>query len=172
MPPSKPRKAIVFDLNFLASSINAVFWIYLATILEKTEYNGVVYLIAFATSAVAFSNFGLEQTIIVYGIKKQKIFSPVFQLGLITSTIAAFVVYFLTNNIFVIFIIFSNIIFIQTQSLLTSEQRHIDRSKFRILRSVLVIILSISLYYLMGINGIILGFALSSLIFLINSHLH
>jgi len=149
--------------NFASSVISAVFWIYLATILEKSEYGFLVYLISIASLSHTISTLGVGRTIIVYGAKNEEINSPAYTLGLVSSTIASIIVFFITANVAVSFLTWSLMIFFLKISEVNSKKQYSSYSKYKILRSILIVVIGISLYQFFGINGIILGFALSTI---------
>jgi len=149
--------------NFLGSSIFALFWFYLASSVEKTEYGEIGYLMSIAYVAIAFSTLGLERTIIVYGAKDENIFSPTYSLGLVSAGITAIVAYVIIQNVFVSLFIIGMMIFYLYQANFTREKRYIDFSKYKILRASLSVILAIIFYHFIGINGILIGYALGTI---------
>jgi len=149
--------------NFVATGIQAVFWIYLASIVNKIEYGEIGFLISIANVAFAISVFGLDKTMIVYGAKNENVFSPVYTLGLISSSVVSIITYIIIQNIAISFLIFGSMVFLLHQSDLTSKKRYVDISKFNLLRSGLIVIFAIILYQYFGVNGIILGFVLGTL---------
>ena len=116
------KKFTTFGLsNFVATAIYSIFWMYLATTAEKTEYGEIGFLMSIATVAFAFSALGLDRIIIVYGAKNENIFSPTYLLGLISSLVTVIVTYIIIQNIFVSLFIFGIMIFYLFQANLTSE---------------------------------------------------
>jgi len=104
--------------NVFASIIGGLFWLYLASFLEKTEYGELGFLMSFATVASVVSLLGLGTVTVVYGAKKENVFPSSYILILISSSIVALVT------------------------------------------------LALVLYQFLGINGILLGYFLGSLILL------
>ena len=149
--------------NFLASAIMAIFWMYLASQLDKSEYGLLGYLISIAVVAHTASTIGLGRTIVVYGAKKENIVSPAYTLGLITSVSASIAVYVITQNVAVSFLTWGLMIYFLKTSDLNSKKQYGAFAKYRILRSGLTIGIGIFLFQVVGINGVILGFALSTL---------
>ena len=149
--------------NFAVSSINAVFWMYLASLLDITEYGQLGFLISLSTVAFAISTIGLDKVIIVFGSKKENVLGPSYTLGIISASVTSLIVYIITQNIGVSFLTWCMMIFLLHQSDLNSKKRFSSFAKFQILRSVLIVILGITLFHVFGINGIVLGFALSTL---------
>ncbi len=149
--------------NFVASSISAIFWLYIASLMDQSEYGMLGFFISIATIAHAVSTLGLNRTIVVYEAKKENILSAAYTLGLISSSLTSIVVFVITQNISLSFLIWGMMIFLLKTSELNSKKLYSNFAKFRILRSILILILGISLFQIFGINGVILGFALSTL---------
>jgi len=149
--------------NFGSAVINAIFWMYLASLLDKSEYGMLGYLISIATVAHAVSSIGLGKTIVVYGAKKEKVLSPAYTLGLISSSFASILVYIITQNVSVSFLTWGMMIFTLKVSDINSKGLHLAFTKYKILRSSLTVILGLVLYQILGINGVVLGFALATM---------
>jgi len=149
--------------NFGSAVITAMFWIYLASLLDKSEYGTLGYLISIATVAHVVSSIGLGKTIVVYGAKKENVLSPAYTLGLISSSFASIVVYIITQNVSVSFLTWGMMVFLLKISDINSKGFYLAFTKYRILRSSLAVILGLVLYQILGINGIVLGFALATL---------
>jgi len=149
--------------NLAASGINAVFWMYLASLMDKSEYGMLGYLISIATVSFAISTIGLPKTIVVYGAKNENVISPAYTLGLISSTIASIVVFIITQNIAASFLIWGMMIFGLKTSDLNSKKRYREFAMYKIIRSGLIVTLGFVLFQFFGINGVILGFALATL---------
>ena len=120
--------------NIIASIILGLFWIYLAKILEKTEYGELGYLISTATVASVISLLGLGMVIIVYGSKKENVFSSSFVIVIISSCISAIVAFVLTQNFAVSILIVGLTIFEIILQGLLSKQRYGSYSKYQLLR--------------------------------------
>jgi len=149
--------------HFGATIINAVFWMYLASQLDKSEYGLLGYLLSIATVAHASANLGFYTSIVVYGAKKENILSPVYTLGIISSTLASIVAYVITQNVGVSFYIWGMMIFLLKTADINSKKLYGTFAKYRILRTGLTIIIGLVLLQFFGVNGIILGFAFATL---------
>jgi O-antigen/teichoic acid export membrane protein len=150
-------------IKFATVGITSIFWIYLATFLEKNDYGMLGLLISIATIGQAVSSLGLNKTITVYGSKNSDIIFSAYSLGLVASTIVAIVTYIIIQNVFVSFLIIGLTIFLLEQAHLRSEKKFKEVSKHRIIHAVLIIALSITLYQFLGVSGIIFGYALANI---------
>jgi len=149
--------------NFASTGIMALFWLYMATFLTKEEYGETGYLMSIAFLGFAFSQFGLGKTVVVYGAKKENVYTAAFSLGLITSAITSVVAFIITQNISIVFVIFGLMIFMLVMSDLMSKKQYTARAKYKIARSVITVVAAIGLYHVLGISGIVLGFAIGTI---------
>jgi len=152
--------------NLFAKIILGIFWLYIATILTKSQYGELGFLISIAFVGGAISLLGLRSTIVVYESKNENIFPPSFIIGLISSSITTSIVYVLTQNISVSILVMGITVFELLLSAVNSKKRFGDFAKYRIFRAILTILFAIVLYQYIGINGIILGYFISSLFIL------
>jgi len=146
--------------------LNALFWFFLASFLLKEEYGELGYFFSIAGLASVAAMLGLDRTLVVFSAKKENIFYPVYFLAIVSSLVSSIVVYVLIQNIFVSVLIFSLTLFALHLANLNSQKKFILLAKTQILRRVLAIVLPLSLYPILGINGIILGAAFGSMLFL------
>lgn len=160
------------DLSFysiaslVTNGIGGIFWLYMASLLGTEGYGEISYLISIGILSSTISLVGMSNIIIVYGAKNIKIQSTVFFVGLISSGITASIVFFavekdLTLSLYIIgFVIYSLV-----TAELVGRKLFSKYSKIIIIQKILLVIFSIILYHLIGIEGIMLGIALSFLIF-------
>ena len=149
--------------NIIAAAINGFFWFVIASFVEKIEYGEIGYLISIATVGAAFANIGFNNLIIVYGAKNEKVFSPTYTLGLITSISAAIIAFVLTENIVVGLLIWGMMIFSLMMSELNSRKKYVTYSKLTIIRRTIAVVFALGLYPILGLEGIILGYFLATL---------
>lgn len=160
------------DLSFysiatlVTNGIGGIFWLYMASLLGTEGYGEISYLISIGILSSTISLVGMSNIIIVYGAKNIKIQSTVFFVGLISSGITASIVFFavekdLTLSLYIIgFVIYSLV-----TAELVGRKLFSKYSKIIVIQKILLVIFSIILYHLIGIEGIMLGIALSFLVF-------
>lgn len=149
--------------TFITSGVGAIFWMYLASVVGKTSYGELGFLMSVANVGLAVATIGLGRMMVVYGAKNENVFSPAYAMGLISITAVSIITYAIIQNVAVSFLIFGMMIFYLNESDLTSKKRFVDVSKFKLLRTALTIIFAIILYQSFGVNGIVLGYALATL---------
>lgn len=152
--------------NLGASVIISFFWLFLASILAKTEYGELGFLMSIVNVGSVVALLGMRSTIVVFEAKNQNVFPSSFVVILISSSITAIVSFFLTNNVYISFLIVGLNIFFIILSGLNSQQKYNAFSKHKLIRSALTVIFALILYQIFGLNGIILGYFLSTLLIL------
>ena len=147
--------------NLFSNIVMGIFWLALATIMTPEEYGHLNYLISVAIFASMLSVLGLHTTIKTYlpkgeeDLHKQSSF-----LVLIADAVIVLPLFLISSNLYVV-ILFLTISFFRMHIAEVLGRR--VHKKFFILnisRAILIIPLSIALFYVMGVNGIILGYAL------------
>ena len=152
--------------NLIANIIPGLFWLFIASITTKQDYGEIGYLISFANVGFVISLIGLQAVIPVYEPKKENVFPASFVLVLLSSGIIAVIVYVLTQNTFASILILGLTILNIILSGLLSKQRYRDYSKHILIKSTVSVVFAILFYYLIGINGILLGYFVGCLIIL------
>ncbi len=152
--------------NITAAIILGLFWLFLATYIEKIEYGELGYYMSIVNVGLAISMLGLRATVVVYGAKNENIFPVSFIIVLISSSITSVVTYFLTHNVAVSMLIIGMTIFFITVSGLNSKFRYMDISLHVIIRAIIAVVLALVFYQVYGIDGILLGYFLASFLIL------
>jgi len=149
--------------NITSSAMSAIFWLYMASLLGTEDYGQISYLLAIAGIVSVVSLLGAGNTLIIYTAKEIRLQASVFFIALISSAVAAIILFFFLYNTAVSLFIFGYVIFGLASSEILGRKLYADYAKYMITQRVLMVGLSIGLYFLLGIEGIILGMALSFL---------
>jgi O-antigen/teichoic acid export membrane protein len=150
--------------NLAVNLMKGIFWIFLASLVSKTEDGELGYLMGIVTVTTTISLLGFRQTIMVYESKKQQVFYPSLVINLISTSIGAVVIFIFIQNIFVSLLIMGMAPFELILSYFNSQKRYKDFSKYIIFRTALMIILSLIFYKIIGLNGIFLGYFIPTLL--------
>ena len=148
----------------ITSGLGALFWFYMASAMDPDSYGQISYFIAIAIIGSRISLLGLGNTMMVYTAKGVKIQAPIYLIAILGSVITSLVLFFVflydvEISLYVIgFVIFSLI----TSDLLGRKQ-YKSYAKYLISQKIILVILSVSLYHLIGLTGVILGIAISFL---------
>ena len=156
-----------FSIGTIATNaIGGIFWLYMASLLGTEGYGQISYLISIAILSSTISLAGMVNVIIVYGAKNVKIQSTVFFVGLISSGITALIIFFfVAEDITLSLYIIGFVIFSLVTAEIIGRKLFSKYSKIIIIQKTILVIFSITLYHLIGIQGIMLGIALSFLVF-------
>ena len=162
------------DLSFysvgtlVTNGIGGVFWLYMASLLGTEGYGEVSYLISIGIMAGTVSLAGMSNLLIIYGAKNIKIQSTVFLIGLISSGIVASIVFFIVNSdITISLYIIGYVIFTLVTAELIGQKLFSKYSKIVIIQKIILVVFTIVLYHIIGLQGIMLGIAISFLLFIV-----
>lgn len=145
----------------VANAIAGIFWFYIAGVMGPENYGEISYFIAISITASVISFLGAENTLMIYSTKNEKILPPLFLITIISGIIASVVLFFIFNNLWVSLYVVGFVIFNLTTYVLLGRKMYNNFSKHIISQRILAVVLALLFYYLIGPQGIILGFALS-----------
>lgn len=152
--------------SIVSNAIGAVFWLYMASILDTASFGEVSYLISIGIVFSTISLAGMSNVIIVYGAKNVKIQSTVFFIGLISSGLTATIIFFFVlKDVTVSLYIMGYVVYTLVTAELMGKKLFSKYSKIMIIQKILLVTISIILYNLIGIQGIVIGIASSFLVF-------
>jgi O-antigen/teichoic acid export membrane protein len=165
---NKFRDLSLYSIGTLVTNgIGGIFWLYMASLLGTKGYGEISYLISIGIMAGTISLAGMSNLLIIYGAKNIKIQSTVFLIGLISSGIVASIVFFVVdNNITISLYIIGYVIFTLVTAELIGKKLFSKYSKIIIIQKIMLVIFSIVLYHLIGLQGIMLGITISFLFFI------
>jgi len=141
--------------------VSGLFWFYMATFLETENYGEISYLIAIASIVTTISLLGVGTSIIVYTAKKVKIQSAFYSIALVAGTISSIVIFFILYDFGVSLYVIGSVMFSLVISETLGKKYYKKYSIYFITQRFLLVGLALGLYFLIGVEGIILGFALS-----------
>ncbi len=146
----------------ITNAMGGIFWFYMAALLGTEKYGEISYLISIGIIASMISLIGSGNTIVVYAAKGIKIQPPMFLLVILSSLITSTVLFFIFVNDFSISLyVVGYAIFMLITSDLLGKKLYRNYSKIIIMQKILMITLAIGFFYVLGIQGIILGIAIS-----------
>jgi O-antigen/teichoic acid export membrane protein len=147
--------------DVVSKGIAAIFWFYIASVLEPSSYGEITYIFSIAGISSAVSLLGSSNTVTIYVAKKIQIESTLYFLTLITGIISSIILFFIFLDIGLSFLNMGILVF----SLITAEilgmQLYQNYVKVIIFQKLLMVSLGISFYYLFGEDGIVTGIAIS-----------
>jgi O-antigen/teichoic acid export membrane protein len=159
--------------NLVASTIGAAFWLLLASILDASSYGEINYQLALASLLAIASLMGLNNTIMTYLAKgNEMLLKQASFLVLLLASIFS-IILALLNQMPAAILLIGLVAFTFTIAEILGRKQYRNYALVVMMNRGLQFGLSISLYYVIGLHGIIIGYTLSSLIlgyrlFLIN----
>ena len=151
--------------NIIGSAITSVFWILIAGLLGTESYGELGYFLSIIGISSIIAMIGGGYTMQVYTAKGIKIESSLYFIGIITSTVAAVVLFLIFENlgvsISVIGIVVFNFILFET----LGKKLYKKYFKIFVAQKILFVIISFVLYSVFGPEGILIGYGVSMLIF-------
>jgi len=147
--------------TIVTTAIGAVFWFFMASILGAEKYGEVSYLISIGVIASTFALAGNANTLIVYVSKGDKIQTTIFLISITASVIAAVALFLIVDNIEIGIYVIGYVIFSLAIAELLGKKLYAEYAKILITQKILMVGLSVGLFYTIGFQGILLGIALS-----------
>ena len=147
------------------NAIAAFFWIYMADLMGQEDYGELGYLLSIAAIASTISIVGGQWTMSVYTAKGVRIESSLYFISIITSTVTAIVLYFLFENVGISVYVIGVVIFNLFVAEILGKKRYKTYSKIFFLQKIILVTLAILLYYILGVEGVLLAYGISFLVF-------
>jgi O-antigen/teichoic acid export membrane protein len=151
--------------NISGKVIIAIFWLYMAAVLGTEDYGQVNYLIALGAMGAGLSMVGTTNTVIIYTAKKIPIESTIYSIALILGIISSIIIYLFSESIIVSIFVFSYIFYNLGIAELLGKKKYKKYSIILILQKIIFVGSSLLLHNFIGLEGIVLGFAISMLVF-------
>ena len=147
------------------NAIAAFFWIYMADFMGQEDYGELGYLLSIAGIASTISILGGQWTMSVYTAKGIQIESSLYFISIITSTISAVVLYFLFENVGISVYVVGLVAFNLFIAEILGKKQYKKYSKIFFSQKIILIALAIILYYILGVEGVLLAYGISYLVF-------
>ena len=147
--------------NIVGSGISAIFWLYLASVIEPTEYGEIHYFIAIAAFAQIISLIGNSNVLTVYTAKKIKIQATLFFISLLVAVVSTIIIIVIFFRFDAGLLVLGYVIFEMVNAVLLGRKAYTEYSKYFLTQKILMVVFGIGFYYLIGFDGILYGLVLS-----------
>ena len=147
--------------NIVGSGISAIFWLYLASVIEPAEYGEIHYFIAIAAFAQIISLVGSSNVLTVYTAKKIKIQATLFFISLLIGVVSTIVIIVIFFRFDAGLLVLGYVIFEMVNAVLLGRKAYTEYSKYFLTQKILMLVFGIGFYYLIGFDGILYGLVLS-----------
>jgi O-antigen/teichoic acid export membrane protein len=150
--------------NLVAGTVGGAFWLLLASILDTSSYGEINYQLALASLLATASLMGLNNTVMTYLAKGNEILlkQASFLILLLASIFSLLLA--LLNQIPAAILLVGLVAFLFTIAEILGRKQYRNYALVVMTNRGLQFGLSISLYYAIGLQGIIIGYTLSSII--------
>lgn len=153
--------------DIIGNIISIFFWFYIATLIDVEQYGQVNYLIGIAGIASTVALIGNSNVITVFSAKKVPLQSSLYLLTLFVGAISAISVFIIFYKIETSLLTLGYLFGTMVLAELIGRKIFTSYSKYLLTQKILTVIFGLGFYHVFGINGIILGLALSYMPFLI-----
>jgi len=149
--------------NVVSTGLQAIFYLAIASILEPELFGEMSFIIAIAGTFSLFSRFGLSQSVTVFQAKKNVTLSnQINVLAAITSGAASIVLLFINEYVAILCLGLS--FFVMNQHNIWGLKKYKRGMFYAITKALLILAVSIPLFYVFEIPGILIGLAISNFI--------
>jgi len=147
--------------RIIAAGLQALFYLIFAALLDPEQYGQMSYLIAIAGTFSVISRFGLTHTVSVYLAKDDtKTANQVNVLAILTTTVGALILLLINPIVAVLSLSISFIL--MNQYNLLGLKKYKTHMVTDIVKSIILIILPLGLFFVLDIPGVLLGMAISN----------
>ena len=150
--------------TFVSNGLGGLFWFYMASLMGTEAYGQISYFLAIGIIGSRISLLGFANTMIVYSAKGVKIQPPIYLIAILGSVITSLILFFVfLYDVGISLYVIGFVTFTLITSDLLGRKQYKNYAKYLISQKIILIILSVSLYHLIGLMGVILGIAISFL---------
>ena len=153
------------SVNITGSAIAAIFWLYLGNLMGEENYGEIAYMLSIAGIVMSITIWGSEKAIIVYTAKGVNIQPPIYIISLITTGVGAIILYVMFNNFGLSLYVLGGVISQLAVAEILGRKQFTKYSKFFMLQKILFVLIALGLYYILGPQGVLLGFGISCVIY-------
>lgn len=155
--------SIIGLVNISGTIISAFFWLYLANLMGEENYGELGFLIGVGSMATAIAIWGSEKAITVFTAKNINIQPPIYIISFITSGLTALALYFLLESIGLSVFLIGAVIYNLTIAEIIGRKQYKKYALIVFYQKISFVVLGILFYYIIGHQGILLGFGISCL---------
>lgn len=160
------------DLGFVGladiggRAISSIFWFYIITLMEATEYGLLNYYVGIAGLAQLIAFVGTTNALTVFVSKEIKIQSTFFVISLIGGSACSIVLFLIFQRFDMILFLIMLIISDSVGGVLLGRKQYSTYTRYNLIQKLLLVVLGIGFYHIFGFDGIIYGMSISYLLFI------
>ena len=154
----------IFSIGFsdiIGSGISAIFWLYIASVMNPDTYGEIHYFIAIAGMAQIISMLGSSHVLTVYSAKKENIQSTLFLLSIIPTIISCIIIIMIFNRFDAGLLAIGYVVFESVNAVVLGRKFYRKYAKIILIQKSLTMFIGISFFYAFGPTGIIFALVLT-----------
>jgi O-antigen/teichoic acid export membrane protein len=153
--------ASVGSADTVGSAIAAIFWFYLASLIDPEKYGEISYFLGIAGVSSYIATIGTQNTITVYIAKDVKLQSTLYFISLIVGIISSIVLALIFYRVDASLLLLAYIVNALALGDLLGRKLFQNYLKYTLIQKGLTLILGIGSYFAFGPDGILYALALS-----------
>lgn len=154
--------------DIVGSGIAAIFWFYLASIMNPMDYGQLHYLLSIGILTSTFTLLGTQNVFTVYIAKNKAIVKTLLNISVFSGIFILIICFLVFNLLNVGLLILGIILFTYGISSNLGKKSFKKFSFFTILQKSLTVVFALVGYHYFGIDGVIYGIALSYFVYIKN----
>jgi len=153
--------------DIVGSGMGAIFWFYIASVIEAEQYGEISYFLGIAGLIQIIALVGTTNVITVCLAKKIRIEATLYFLSLVISFISSVIIFALLHRVDVSLLIFAFVINDLAIATILGTKCYTSYPKFILTQKVLLLVPGIILYHFIGVESIIFAIVISYIPFII-----
>lgn len=149
------------------STTTAIFWFYIAALLNPDQYGQLSYFIGISGAASAFSLIGTQNVITVYTAKNFRVLSSLYTVSIISMSIAAIIVALIFYRIDMVLLFLGYVLSGLALGHILGNKNYSGYSKYVLAQKILTLVLGVGFYYFVNTESIIYALAASYVPFIL-----
>ena len=151
----------VGSADIIGGGISAIFWLYIASVMNPENYGEIHYFLAIAGMAQIFSMVGNSHALTVYSAKKENIQSTLFILSTIPTIISCIIIIMIFDRFDAGLLAIGYVVFESVNSVMLGRKFYRKYAKMILIQKSLTLLLGISFFYVFGPSGIFFALVLT-----------
>ena len=147
--------------DIVGSGVAAVFWLYIASVMNPSDYGEIHYFLAIAGMAQIFSMLGTSHALTVYSAKNENVQSTLFIISIIPTIISCIIIIMIFDRFDAGLLAIGYVVFESVNSVILGRKFYRKYAKMILVQKSLTILLGISFFYAFGPNGILFALVLT-----------
>ena len=147
--------------DIVVSGISAIFWLYIASVIEPGDYGEIHYFLGIVGMAQIFSMFGNANALTVYSAKNENVQSTLFLLSIIPTIISCITIIVLFDRIDAGLLAIGYVVFQSVNAVLLGRKYYRKYARMILIQKSLTIVIGISFFHFIGPEGIIFALVLT-----------